>query len=61
LNESSYSEATPIATTLRSGWQDEWDLKGRGSDRSVNRHDTCRGAAYLNEWMQPIADKSGSG
>ena len=24
------------------------DLKRRGSDRSVNRHDTCRGAAYLN-------------
>ena len=29
-------------------WQDEWDLKRRGSDRSVNRHDTCRVAAYLN-------------
>ena len=29
-------------------WQDEWDLKRRGSDRSVNRHDTCREAAYLN-------------
>jgi hypothetical protein len=29
-------------------WQDEWDLKRRGSDRSVNRLDTCRIAAYLN-------------
>jgi hypothetical protein len=29
-------------------WQDEWDLKRRGSNRSVNRHDTCRGAAFLN-------------
>jgi len=34
-------------------WQDEWDLKRRGSDRSVNRHDTCRGAAYLNIAMEP--------
>jgi len=33
-------------------WQDEWDLKRRGSDRSVNRHDTCRGAAYLNRGVQ---------
>jgi hypothetical protein len=30
-------------------WQDEWDLKRRGSDRSVNRHDICRVAAYLNK------------
>ena len=29
-------------------WQDEWDLKRSGSDRSVNRRDTCLGAAYLN-------------
>jgi hypothetical protein len=29
-------------------WQDEWDLKRRGSYRSVNRHDTCRVATYLN-------------
>jgi len=33
-------------------WQDEWDLKRHGSDRSVNRHDTCRGAAYLNKGMK---------
>jgi hypothetical protein len=33
-------------------WQDEWDLQRRGSDRSVNRHDTCRGAAYLNQGLQ---------
>ena len=30
-------------------WQDERDLKRRRSDRSVNRHDTCRVAAYLNQ------------
>jgi len=30
-------------------WQDEWDLKRHGSYRSVNRHDTCRVAAYLNK------------
>ena len=35
-------------------WQDEWDLKRRGSDRSVNRHDTCRVAAYLNQRLHPI-------
>ena len=29
-------------------WQDEWDLKRRGSDQSVNRHDISRRAAYLN-------------
>ncbi len=29
-------------------WLDEWDLKRRGSDRSFNRHDTCRVASYLN-------------
>jgi hypothetical protein len=33
-------------------WQDEWDLKRRGSDRSINRHDICRGAAYLNQSLQ---------
>jgi len=33
-------------------WQDEWDLKRRVSDRSVNRHDTCRVAAYLNHPIQ---------
>jgi hypothetical protein len=33
------------------GWQDEWDLKRRGSDRSVNRHETCRGAAHLNHGL----------
>jgi len=37
-------------------WQDEWDLKRRGSDRSVNRHDTCRVAAYLNEAREADAD-----
>jgi len=30
-------------------WQDEWDLKRRGSNRSLNRHDTCSVAAYLNK------------
>lgn len=29
-------------------WQDEWGLKRSGSYRSVNRHSTCRVAAYLN-------------
>jgi len=29
-------------------WQDEWDLKRRGSYRSVNRHGIRGGAAYLN-------------
>jgi hypothetical protein len=33
-------------------WQDEWDLKRRGSDRSVNRHDTCRVAAHLNKTLK---------
>jgi hypothetical protein len=33
-------------------WPDEWDSKRRGSDRSVNRHGTCRGAAYLNHGVQ---------
>jgi hypothetical protein len=33
-------------------WQDEWDLKRRVSDRSVNRHDTCRVAAYLNDGIE---------
>jgi hypothetical protein len=36
-------------------WQDEWDLKGRGSDRGVNRHDTCRVAVYLNKTIQRMA------
>ena len=36
-------------------WQDEWDLKRRGSDRSVNRHDTCRVAAYLNNRFERTA------
>ena len=36
-------------------WQDEWDLKKRGSDRNVNRHDTCRVAAYLNNAVQETA------
>ena len=30
-------------------WQDERDIKRRGSYRSVNRHDTCRVAAYLSQ------------
>ena len=33
-------------------WQDEWNLKRCGSDRSVSRHDTCRGAAYLNHSIE---------
>ena len=33
-------------------WQDGWDLKRRGSDRNVNRHDTCREAAYLNNTFE---------
>ena len=36
-------------------WQDAWDLKMRGSDRSVSRHDTCRRAAYLNQEMSGLA------
>ena len=39
-------------------WQDEWDLERRGSYRSVNRHDTCRGAAYLNKKMQRTAGEA---
>ena len=34
-----------IWTGMIGDWQDEWDLKRRGSDRSVNRHDTRRIAA----------------
>jgi len=34
-------------------WQDERDLKRRESDRSVNRHGTCRIAAYLNQSLNP--------
>ena len=37
------------------GWQDERDLKRRGSCRSVNRHDTSRVAAYLNQEMSGLA------
>ena len=33
-------------------WPDEWDLKRHGYYRSVNRHDTCRVAAYLNHGVQ---------
>jgi len=33
-------------------WEDEWDFKRRGSDRSVNRHDACRIAAYLNTLLR---------
>jgi hypothetical protein len=40
-------------------WQDEWDLKRPGSDRSVNRHDTSRATTYLNMPMQPIVCSSG--
>ena len=39
-------------------WQDEWDLKRRGSDRNVNRRNTCRGAAYLNNRMEPSRQPS---
>jgi hypothetical protein len=28
-------------------WQNEWDLKRRGSDRSVNRHDTLPRSGLL--------------
>ncbi len=41
-----------ICRVMIGDWQDEWDLERRGSDRSVNRHDTCRGAAYLNKGMK---------
>jgi hypothetical protein len=36
-------------------WQDEWDLKRRGSDQSVNRRDTCRVAAYLNQLVEDVS------
>ena len=38
-----------ICRVMIGDWQDEWDLNRRGADRSVNRHDTCRVAAYLNK------------
>ena len=38
-------------------WQDEWDLKRGESDRSVNRHDICRIAAYLNGPLQRTPQK----
>jgi hypothetical protein len=41
-------------------WQDEWDLKRRGSYRGVNTHDTCRAAAQLDHRLQWIAEKAGS-
>jgi hypothetical protein len=41
-------------------WQDEWELRKRGSYRTVNRHDTCRVAAYWNKPLHRIAEKAGS-
>ena len=35
-------------------WQDEWDLERRGSYRSVNRHDTCRVAAYSKKRLEAM-------
>jgi len=37
-------------------WQDEWDLKRRGSYRIANRHDTCRVAASFNQVIDKVVE-----
>ena len=45
-----------ICRVMIGDWQDEWDLKRHASDRRVNRHDTFRGAAYLNRSLKPTVN-----